>query len=136
MTEAMIAARGEGKIKPLPPRLPVSASGSLRALWVSYFGSAEHKRMALRSQHVRRLILDKLCDEHGEKPAAMMEARHVRQIRDARADTPEAANNVVKALRAVFRHGILADLVTHNPARDVEYLTPMVTAFTPGRRKR
>jgi integrase len=78
--------------------------------------------MTLRSRHVRRMILDKLCDQHGNKPATLMEPRHVRQIRDAHAEAPEAANAIVKALRAVFRHAMLADLVSHNPARDVKYL--------------
>jgi hypothetical protein len=51
-----------------------------------------------------------------------MGSRHVRQIRDERADAPEAANGIVKAFRGVYRHGILAGLVAHNPAREVEYL--------------
>ena len=103
-------------------RRPLPTRGSLRALCVAYFGSAEHKWMAPRSRHVQRLILDRLCDQHGEKPADLMQARHVRQIRDSRADAPEAANSIVKALRAVYRHGVLAGLVAHNPAREVEYL--------------
>ena len=112
----------EGRIKPAPARQRTPDAGSLRSLCMAYFGSAEHKQMEPRSRHVRRMILDKLCDQHGDKPAGLMEARHVRQIRDARADAPEAANGMVKALRAVFRHAMQVDLVRHNPARDVEYL--------------
>jgi integrase len=111
-----------GEIKAAPERLRTPDRGSLRALCVAYFASAECKRLEPRTRHVRRLILDKLCDLHGDKPAELMEVRHVRQIRDARTDAPEAANGIVKALRAVFRHGMLSDLVSHNPARDVEYL--------------
>jgi hypothetical protein len=43
-------------------------------------------------------------------------------MRDAKAGTPEAANSIVKALRAVFRHAVLAGLVVRNPAREIEYL--------------
>ncbi len=96
--------------------------GSLRALCVAYFRSAEAKRLEPRTLHVRRLILDKLCDLHGDKPAGLMEPRHVRTIRDARAEKPEAANGIVKALRAVFKHAMLAGLVNRNPATAVEYL--------------
>ena len=112
----------EGEIKPKAAGVPHAVPGSLRALCVAYYGSAESKRQEARTRHVRRLILDKLCDAHGDKPAARMEARHVRAIRDDVADRPEAANGIVKALRAVFRHGMVADLVTHNPALAVEYL--------------
>jgi integrase len=112
-----------GEIKPkAATRRPGAATGSLRALCISYYSSAEYKRMEPRSRHVRRLILDKLCDAHGDKPVALMEPRHVRRIRDEKAELPEAANAIVKALRAVFRHGVLADLVPRNPAREVEYL--------------
>lgn len=113
-----------GEIKPKitgPARKPI-APGSLRALCVAYYGSAESKRLEPRSRHVRRLILDRLCEQHGEKPAALMEPRHVRTMRDAKAGTPEAANSIVKALRAVFRHAVLAGLVVRNPAREIEYL--------------
>jgi integrase len=112
-----------GEIKPKSTQRPAApASGSLRALCVSYYGCAEYKRMELRSRHVRRLILDKLCDAHGDKPIALMEPRHVRRIRDEKAELPEAANSIIKALRAVFRHGVQAELLTRNPAREVEYL--------------
>jgi integrase len=112
----------EGRMQPAPVRRRAAGSGTLRALCVAYYGSANYRQMEPRSRHVRQLILDKLCDQHGDKPAAMMEPRHVRRLRDERADTPEAANAIIKALRAVFRHGISDDLVSRNPARDVEYL--------------
>lgn len=96
--------------------------GSLRAACIAYFGSAEFKRMAPRSQHVRRLILDHLYDEHGDKPAKLMEARHVRRLRDERAEKPEAANSLLKALRAVFRHAVAMETMPANPAEAVPYL--------------
>ena len=78
----------EGKTKPAAPRATSPASGSFRALCVAYFGSAEYKRMEPRSRHVRRLILDKLCDQYGDKPAALLMPGRVRKIRDERADAP------------------------------------------------
>jgi len=110
------------RIKPTPERLRMPDSGSLRALCVAYFASVEHKRMEPRSRHVRRSILDKLCGQYGDKPAGRREARRVRQVRVARSDALEAANGIVKVLRAVYRNGMLADLVSKNPARNVEHL--------------
>jgi integrase len=107
---------------PPPTRSPKGAHGSLKWLCEAYYGSAEFKRLDDRTRRVRRSLLDGLCRQHGAKPAAMMEARHVRALRDERADRPEAANAIVKALRQVFGYATEAELVDRNPARDVAYL--------------
>ena len=57
-----------------------------------------------------------------KNPQDLMEVRHVRNIRDARANHPEAANAILKALRQVFSYGVDAELVDRNPAKDVSYL--------------
>lgn len=80
-----------------------------------------------RTRRVRRGILDKLSEAtskpggmpHGQKPYARMEPRHVRAMRDDRADTPEAANNLVKALRQVFAWAVDVGHAQTNPAREV-----------------
>jgi len=51
-----------------------------------------------------------------------MEGKHVRQLRDEKADRPEAANARVKALRQLFAWAIDVGLANHNPARDVPYI--------------
>lgn len=78
--------------------------------------------MSARTQSVRRGLLDAVCREHGTKPFARMESRHVRQIREANADRPEAANARVKALRRLFAWAIEAGEADANPAKEVPYL--------------
>jgi integrase len=51
-----------------------------------------------------------------------MEARNVRMLRDEKAETPEAANQLVKMLRQVFAYAVVADLAKGNPAKEVPYL--------------
>jgi integrase len=48
-----------------------------------------------------------------------MTSKHVKVLRDRRADKPEAANNRLKALRAAFKWGAASDCLRENPARDV-----------------
>jgi hypothetical protein len=76
-----------------------AAQGSFRWLCEMYFESSEFKQLDDRTKRVRRNIIDGLCREHGNKPVRLMEVRHVRYIRDARADHFEAANAILKALR-------------------------------------
>ena len=55
-----------------------------------------------------------------------MEPRHVAQLRDEKAAIPEAANSIVKALRAVFGCACSKEygLAARNPAKEVGYLEP------------
>ena len=110
-------------------REPVGA-GSLRWLIEGYYGWAGFKALDPRTQHVRRLILDRLCEEPaspsnptlvGSLPFAKMEGSHVRELHDRKAEKPEAANSLLKALRQVFAWAIIAKHANRNPARDVPY---------------
>jgi integrase len=104
-------------------RAPVKP-GSLRSLKQAYFGSADFRRLGEKTRRVRRAILDHICIKDGDKPFGMMESRHVRKLRDAKADFPEAANARVKALRRLFAWAVEAGYASHNPAREVPYLPP------------
>src|SRR5579883_1618033 len=75
-----------------------AAKGSLRWLIESYYASGEFKRLDDRTQHVRRQILDTMCNEAtapgnaatiGTLPYATMPPSKVRLLRDAKADAPE-----------------------------------------------
>ncbi len=107
-------------------------AGSLRWLVEHYYRSPEYRRLGKTTRRVRKGILDGLCEEHGSKPCedhgskpfAMLEPRHVRMLRDQKADFPEAANARVKALRQVFKWAVEAGRADRNPARDVPYLRP------------
>lgn len=114
----------QGKQHPAP-------KGSLRWLIEDYFASARFKRLDARTCHVRRLILDNLSLEPvangsaitiGSLPYRSMPPSKVRTLRDRKAESPETGNARVKALRAVFAHGIENDLVDLNPAKDVPYI--------------
>jgi integrase len=98
------------------------APGSLRAVCVAYYGHGSFRRLDARTQRIRRGILDGLCRKHGTKPLNLMRAKHVEDLRDGRAEHPEAANAIVKALRQLFKFAIGRRLAETNPARDVEYL--------------
>ncbi len=82
------------------------------------------------SRALLRGVLDGICLEHGAKPFARLETKHVQlQIRDPKAATPEAANDRVKALRQVFKWAVSPGVgyATANPARDV----PMLASNNP-----
>jgi integrase len=83
------------------------------------------------TSRVRRRMLDAFCERHGKKPFALMEQKIVRQFRDEKvaAGTPEAANNLVKTLRAVFAWAVEAEEAQHNPAKGVPKINTGSSGF-------
>jgi len=132
LTEYRRAASGE---TPTPSKtatlLPRPGMDTLAWLFERYFESAEFKSLNPSTQRTRRLILGHVADDDGSKPYRMMETKHVRRMRDLKAEKPEAANGRVKALRAVFSWAVQpgVELATHNPARDVPYIESKSDGF-------
>jgi integrase len=114
-----------------------AAPGSLRWLCQAYMReSKEYLKLATRTRHVRRLVLNRLCQSvddkgrlNGDKRFAQAQPHHIEELRDADEAHPEAGNAVVKALRQVFKWAKnpgrgKAPLVTSNPAAEVTYRKP------------
>ena len=113
----------------------LAIAGTFRWLATEYFKSTEFKQLSPRTQRVTRLIVEKMFLEpiapgasktFGDCPLSHFGAKAVGILVDRKAATPEAANNRLKRLRAIFRWAMLPrdlDLgVTANPARDVPKL--------------
>lgn len=110
----------EGHIKPVQLRKAPKA-GTLAHLIESYLRSPEFADLAQSTQNTRRRMFARLQDEHGALPA-LIPTQTIRQARNTRAQTPAAANEFVKYLRALYSWGIEADLVDSNPAAGIKKL--------------
>jgi integrase len=99
-------------------KLASPGPSSLSRLCQQYFSSAEFKALSSTTRSVRRRVLENICLKSGEKPYARMEPRHVRMLRDEKSG-PEAANGVLKALRALFSWAVTAEIAISNPAKNV-----------------
>jgi integrase len=116
------------RLRAPPPKLV--ARTSLRWLVSKYYTCAEFKTLDPRTQHVRKLVLERLLRDgasegrsaFGDRPFAPIQPRHVRSIRDAHVDRPQAANTFVRSLRQVFAYAVAVDLMQTNPAKEVPYL--------------
>jgi integrase len=94
--------------------------GSFSALCVSYYGSVEFRRLKASTQRVRRNVLERFRAEHGHRLLKDLQSSHVRSIIGARADTPEAANNLLKVLRVVLDYAVSEGMISSNPAIHVK----------------
>jgi integrase len=100
---------GSGRVKP----------GTMRALAVSYFGSAEFRSLRPSSQAVYRNIIDRFCIEHGDKRVALLKREHIVKLLAARAEKPWAANALRMVIRSMIKHAIETGLRADDPTRDV-----------------
>ena len=98
--------------------------GSFKWLCAQYYQSPMYRQLDPSTQRTRRSILEAFClhKDDGEKPFDKILPRHLRVRRDAKMDTPAAANTMIKVLRQVFKFAVQYDLLDHNPAEQVEYL--------------
>ena len=92
-----------------------------------YKASAAFKTLATSTRSVRARILDRLCKDYGDYPYARLNSTAVMKLRDKRADAPEAANAIVKAIRQVYRFALEYQIpgVSVDPTRDVKNLSPL-----------
>lgn len=96
--------------------------GSFRYLCIRYYGSAAYKALDGSTRNWQRRALDEIAQKHGAKQVVTMQARHVRRLRDAKAETKAAANQLIKALRALFSWANEAEETSVNPTIGVKKL--------------
>jgi hypothetical protein len=97
-----------------------TVTGSFDALVVSYYQSPEFRSLKSSTQAVRRGIIERFRKEHGTKPVALLNRTHIKNIIGAKADTPEAANNLLKVLRIVLAHAVESEMIASNPATGIK----------------
>ena len=94
--------------------------GSLNALIVKYYRSPEFRGLKASTQTARRSIIESFRRQHGTKPVARLTRAHVKDIIGAKADTPEAANSLLKVLRVILQYAVEDGMIANNPAVGVK----------------
>jgi integrase len=103
--------------------IPVGSSrvkpGTLRALAASYFASPAFRTKRPSTQYTYHNVIDRLCQEHGDKRVALLRREHVVRLIAARADRPGTANALRSSLRALMQHAVEIGMRADDPTRDV-----------------
>jgi integrase len=94
--------------------------GTFDALVVSYYQSPEFRGLKLSTQTMRRNIIERFRNEHGGKPVKGLGRPHIKAIIGAKASTPEAANNLLKVLRALLAYAVDLEMIASNPAATIK----------------
>jgi integrase len=100
--QAALADAPRPKIKPRAEAEP----GTFRRLIDAYFASPDFLRLRSSTQRSYRLVIERFSTEHGHRRVDQMTREHVQKIVAARAETPAAANDVLKKLRILVHFAV------------------------------
>jgi integrase len=90
--------------------------GTFGCLVNDFLDSGQFKTKKPRTKGEYQRIAEGLQAGHGWKRVAHMKRRHVRQIRDEKAETPGEANNVLRMLKILLNFAVDDDLIEASPA--------------------
>lgn len=96
------------------------AAGSIAALVGAYLGSLSFNNLAPETQRSVRNILERFREDHGEKRVVTLHREHVQKMVSSRSDTPSAARNFLKALRALMGFAVEAGMRDDDPTTGVK----------------
>lgn len=99
---------------------PKDPEGSIGALIVAFYRSPKFTRLRPVTQASYRWILERLRRDHGTKPVARLERRHVQKMIDDRASTPTAANSLLTLLRILMGFAVRAGVRQDDPTIHVD----------------
>lgn len=93
--------------------------GTVNSAIVSYYNnSMDFRAMAAGTQAMRRAILERFREEHGDKRIAMLDQRPVLAILNKK--SPAAARNWLKTLRGLIKHAIHEGMRKDDPTAGIK----------------
>lgn len=111
-----LALEGAGRIEIGAKR---SVAGSVGALVSAYLNTLGFKNLAPETQRSVRNILERFREDHGDKRVTNLQREHVQRMVNSKANTPSAARNFLKALRALMTFAVEVGIRDDNPTLDV-----------------
>ncbi|MGA0545651.1 tyrosine-type recombinase/integrase [Brevundimonas sp. VNH65] len=113
------AARNGARIKPGAKR---TIPGTIDALAVALYESAEWSQLAPTSRTTYRGIIEQVRRGFGDLPVARLTQANILTMRDKKAATPTAANNLIRILRWMLAFAVSRQMIRENPAAGIKPL--------------
>ena len=99
-----------------------TVAGTVNAAIVSYYQTSAFKDgLAESSQKMRRAILERFREDHGDKRMALMHKKALQAILSKK--SPAAAANWRKALRGLIDHALSLDMLTVDPLAGIKLVS-------------
>jgi integrase len=102
--------------------------GSVAAAVALYLASRTYGELAPATKNDRRCVLERLREDHGDRPFAELRRVHVEKMLD-KIDAPHARKHFLKALRALVAACLPAGLIENDPTAGVRVKVPATGGF-------
>lgn len=89
--------------------------GTIAALIISYYGSADFKNLAKASQKTYRSALERLRLDYGTGSIVKLERKHILKMMDKKAEHPGAANELLKMMKLLMGRALDMGLRKDDP---------------------
>jgi integrase len=94
--------------------------GTFNATFPAYYTSVGFLGTVPSTQRTRRSILEHWRQQYGDGPVKDLQRKHIAAMIDAKAATPGAAGDLLKALRSLMRFCVLAGLREDDPTAGIK----------------
>ena len=109
-----------GNVEPMVIGASRSKAGTVAATVGMMLASVAFADLAGATQCMRRSILERFREAHGDKRIAAIERKHVQAMVDAKAATPSAARNFLAVVRSLMQFSIEAGIRADDPTIGVK----------------
>ncbi len=111
----------EGRAAPrIEPGADRTVPGSFSVLIVKYYRSAYYLDQRASTRATYRGILERFRREYGDRRVATIQKRHIVAILARKADTPSAANNLLRMLKILMKVAKDCEIRKDDPTADIK----------------
>ena len=93
--------------------------GTIAWLVASYYRSPAYRGLSESTRRVYRGVIERFREEHGDRMAATLPRRKIIEFMGRKADTPNAANFLLRMIRALMQHAVDVGLRDDDPTQNV-----------------
>lgn len=111
------------------PQVGRSKPGTIAALVALYLSSAKFLARPASTQSTYRNIVERFRNEHGNKPIADLERRHLEAMLAQKAKTPAAANHWLRLIKVLMAIAVKEGWRADNPAAHLERIQARSDGF-------
>lgn len=108
----------------------LTVAGSISALVVSFYNTSDFKGLSDSTKATYRGIIERFRAEHGHRMVREMQRDHVQKIVARKADTPAAANNMLRMIHLLMRHAVESGMRRDDPTSGVRKVRNKTSGFT------
>src|SRR6516162_920879 len=118
--EFMAAYEAAAAEQPAPIGSARTKPGTISALVVAYYNSAEFKyELAAETRRNRRSTIEQFREQHGDKRVALLQRDHIQKFL-AKIERPHARRNWLKAIRSLMRYAVQIGMRIDEPTEGVK----------------